>query len=141
MTAERLMLLGGLASFLLTLHWVRSRDLREKYAAAWIVVACLLLLCGLFPQVLMLWADSAHLSYPSAVLFVALAAGYPFAFSVSLSLTRQYRRCMRLMQEIAMLEHRVRALEQRLREADHGGALRAATDTVVAPGGSPTPEP
>ena len=30
MTAETLMLLGGVSAFVLTLYWVRSRGLREK---------------------------------------------------------------------------------------------------------------
>jgi uncharacterized membrane protein YfcA len=118
--AETLMLAGGVTSFLMTVHWVRKRDLREKYAVVWLAVATLLLLCGLFPQLIMTWAESAHLSYPSAVLFLALAFIYPFAFSVSLSLTRQYRRNVRLMQTLALLEQRVRVLEQagRGREAE-----------------------
>lgn len=114
MTAELLMLIGGVSSFLITVRWVRQRHLREKYAVGWLAVATLLLLCGLFPRIIMSWAESAHLSYPAAVLFVALTLIYPFSFFVSLSLTRQYRRNVRLMQELALLEQRVRMLEQRL---------------------------
>ncbi|HTU19589.1 MAG TPA: DUF2304 domain-containing protein [Gemmataceae bacterium] len=112
MTAETLMLAGGVSAFFMTVYWVRKRDLREKYAVAWLAVATLLLLCGLFPHIIMCWAEAAHLSYPSAVLFIALGIIYPFAFSVSLSLTRQYRQNVRLMQCLALLEHRVRMLEQ-----------------------------
>src|SRR5205085_164729 len=86
LTAERLMLIGGLSAFLLTIYWVRKRHLREKYAVVWVGVAALLLLCGIFPEVIMTFADTAHLAYPSAVLFVALAAIYTFSFSVSVSL-------------------------------------------------------
>ena len=118
MSAETLMLVGGILSFLLTLHWVRSRSLREKYAVIWLAVAFLLLLCGLFPRVLMAWAETYHLSYPAAVLFVALAVIYSFAFSVSVSLTRQYRRNTRLTQELAILEHRVRTLERLLQDQE-----------------------
>lgn len=114
MTAERLMLVGGVTAFLLTIYWVRNRDLREKYAVVWVLVAFLLLLCGLFPGVVKALADESHLSYPSAVLFVALAAIYCFAFSSSVSLTRQYRRNVRLIQELAMLEQRLRRLEEAL---------------------------
>jgi hypothetical protein len=113
-SAETLMLVGGILSFLLTLHWVRSRSLREKYAVIWLAVAFLLLLCGLFPRILMAWAETYHLSYPAAVLFVALAVIY----SVSVSLTRQYRRNTRLTQELAILEHRVRTLERLLQDQE-----------------------
>jgi flagellar biosynthesis/type III secretory pathway chaperone len=36
-----------------------------------------------------------------------------FSFSVSVSLTRQYRRNIRLMQELAIMEARLRELERR----------------------------
>jgi hypothetical protein len=118
MNAERLMLIGGVVSFLLTVWWVRKRHLREKYAVVWVAVAFLLLLCGLFPSAIMTFADSARLSYPAAVLFVALAAIYSFSFSVSVSLSRQYRRNMRLTQEVALLEQRLQSLERKLLEKE-----------------------
>jgi hypothetical membrane protein len=113
LNAERLMFLGGLAAFLLTVYQVRNRDLREKYAVAWLLVGLFLFLCGLFPQGIMLLADRVRLSYPAAVLFIALAAIYLFSFSVSMSLTRQYRRGIRIMQEQAILAHRLRMLERK----------------------------
>jgi hypothetical protein len=113
MNAEMLMLIGGLTAFVLTVQGVRHRDLREKYAVIWIFVAFILLICGLFPRLIMSWADSSHLSYPAAVLFIALGAIYLFAFSVSVSLSRQFRRNARLAQELAFLEYRLQMLERR----------------------------
>lgn len=123
MNAELLMLIGGCGAFGLTVHWVRSRDLREKYAVVWLGVASLLLLCGLFPGLLMGLAAVCRLSYPAAVLFIALTAIYLFAFTVSVSLTRQYRRNLRLTQELAMLRCRLDGFERRL--AGEAGAGRA----------------
>ncbi len=114
MNAETLMLIGGVAAFFLTLYWVRSRALREKYAVLWICVAFVPLLCGVFPDLIKTIARSSGLAYPSAVLFISLAAIYVFSFSVSVSLTRQYRSNIRLTQELALMEQRVRALEQAL---------------------------
>ena len=37
--AEFLMLLGGVGAFVMTLYWVRVRELRERYAIAWLAVA------------------------------------------------------------------------------------------------------
>jgi hypothetical protein len=113
-TAEVLTFCGGLVAFLLTISWVRTRELREKYALAWVAVATLLLAIGLFPDLLKTVAAMAHLSYPATVLFVALALIYPFAFFVTVSLSRQYRRSARLVQEVALLEARLRELEKRL---------------------------
>jgi hypothetical protein len=76
-----------------------------------IIVATLLLLCGLFPNFIMKFADASRLSYPSAVLFIALAAVYAYCFSVSVALTQKHRSILRLTQEVALLECRLRQLE------------------------------
>lgn len=114
MDASLLMLLGGCGAFALTVYWVRSRDLRERYAVGWLLLATALLICGLFPELLMGLARAVQLSYPAAVLFIALAAIYCFSFFVSVSLTHQYRRNVRLVQEMALLERRLRTAEERL---------------------------
>lgn len=119
-TAELLMLLGGAAAFLLTLYWVRSRDLREKYAVVWMLMATVLLLAGIFPDAIKALAQLARLSYPAAILFLALTVIYLFSFSVSISLTRQYRRALRLTQTVGLLEQRVRELEERARRETVG---------------------
>ena len=59
--AENLMTLSGCGAFLMTLYWVRVRELRERYAVGWLAVAVLLLLAGLFPKAIMKVADEAHL--------------------------------------------------------------------------------
>src|SRR5579885_2053173 len=129
LSAELLMLVGGVFAFALTVYWVRSRELREKYAVGWLAVATLLLLIGLFPGVLMHLAELAHLSYAAAVLFVALAAIYVFSFMVSVALSRAYRREVRLTQEIALLEERIRRLETGSAAVRAGAG--APTDPVV----------
>lgn len=114
-TAELLMLVGGVATFVLTLYWVRSRQLLEKYAVMWVFVALVVLLCGIFPDAIKYFAEHARLGYATAVLFVSLGAIYFFSFTVSVSLSRQYRRNIRLTQEIAILEQRLRVLEDAAR--------------------------
>lgn len=111
MNAETLMTIGGVLAFGITLHWVRRRELREKYAVGWVALASLLLVVGVFPDLLMVFAERTHLSYPAAVLFIALTVIYLFAFAVSVSLTTQYRRNVRLTQELALMEERLRRLE------------------------------
>jgi endonuclease/exonuclease/phosphatase (EEP) superfamily protein YafD len=114
--AENLMLVGGAGAFLMTLYWVRVRELRERSAIAWLLVATLLLLVGLFPEVIERAAERARLSYPAAVLFVALTIIYLNSFFVSVSLTKQYRWNVRLTQQLALLEERVRRLEEGMRD-------------------------
>jgi hypothetical protein len=115
MSAELLMFLGGVTAFVFTVHRVRRRKLREKYGVIWLGVATLLLLVGLFPRLIMGFAEVAHLSYSSAVLFVALTLIYLFSFTVSASLTQQYRKNVRLIQEVAILEERLRRVEAQQR--------------------------
>ncbi len=115
MNAELLMMLGGAVAFSLTTYWVRRRELREKYAVGWMVMASLLLAIGFFPDVLTSAAQFAHLSYPAAVLFVALTVMYIFSFAVSVTLTHHYRRAVRLTQELALMEERLRRMERLLR--------------------------
>jgi hypothetical protein len=110
--AEFLMLLGGCGAFVMTLYWVRVRELRERYAIGWLVVATLLLLTGLFPDVLKGIAEWAHLSYPALVLFAALGLIYLNSFFVSVALTKHYRWNVRLTQQMALLEERLRRLEE-----------------------------
>jgi hypothetical protein len=110
------MLIGGILVFFLTIYWVRSRDLSEKHAILWTFLAFILLICGLFPSLIMSFASRSHLSYPAAVLFVALGAIYVHFFAVSVSLTQHQRRNTRLTQELAILENRVEKLEQSLNE-------------------------
>jgi len=109
--AERLMMLGGIAAFVLTLAWVRRRDLREKYSLLWIAFAACLLVCGLFPELLMAAAHCCRLSYPATVLFVAVTMAYFFAFGMTVALTRYHRRHTRLLQTVALLEHRLARVE------------------------------
>jgi len=113
-TAELLMMIGGVGAFVLTVFWVRTRDLREKYGLLWLGVATILLAIGLLPEQFKALALVLHLSYPAFMLLVALALIYPFAFFVTVALSRQYRRSARLVQEVALLEARVRDLERRL---------------------------
>ena len=124
--AEFLMLLGGCGAFVMTLYWVRVRELRERYAIAWLAVATLLLLTGLFPDVLKNVADRAHLSYPALVLFAALGLIYLNSFFVSVQLTKSYRWNVRLTQQMALLEERLRRLEE------EKGVKPAETEATVA---------
>jgi hypothetical protein len=64
----------------------------------------------------MRWAEEAHLSYSAAVLFIALVGMYFFSFSISVSLSHAYRRNVRLMQEVGLLEERLRVVEGQLKD-------------------------
>lgn len=114
MTAETLMLAGGVGAFAVTFYWVRSRQLREKYAVMWMTVASALLLMGVFPQVVMRLAEATRMAYSSMVLFLSLGVIYVFSMSVSLSLTRSRRSSVKLMQDLALTRYELDSLRERL---------------------------
>ena len=115
LSAEFLMLAGGVAAFIWTVAVVRIRRMREKYALTWIGIATLLLLNGMFPEVLLGIAEASNLSYPAAMLGVALVVFYVFAFSATLTLSRLHRSARRMNQEIALMEERLRHLENNVK--------------------------
>jgi hypothetical protein len=110
--AEHFVMAGGIAAFLFTLYWVRRRELRVKYALSWLGIGSLLLVMGLFPNVIMSTANRLHFSYAALVTFFTAGMLFLFAFSVSVSLSRQYRRNIRLTQEVALLQQRIECLER-----------------------------
>ena len=110
MNAERLMMAAGVIAFLLTLYWVRSRELKERYALGWLALATALLFFGFFPDLIKQFAKTWHLSYSSAVLFFSLAVIYVYSFFVSVSLSRQHRKTTRLIQEVGILKEQVQNL-------------------------------
>lgn len=126
MTAESLMLVGGAAAFLLTVLCVRRRSLSEKYAVIWLAVATLLLVAGVFPVIIMTFAETFHLAYPSAVLFISLATIYLFSMSVSISLTRQKRSTVRLMQDVALLRYELEQAQHALTTLQRNSATQDA---------------
>jgi hypothetical protein len=111
MTARILILGVGLVASLTTVYWVRKRDLREKYAIGWLGVAGIMLVLGVFPELLTTLAYYARVAVPTLLLAMCLALLVPFTFSVSISLSRAHRRNMRLTQQLAILDQRVRQLE------------------------------
>jgi hypothetical protein len=113
MTAERLLLMAGIAGFITIVHWVRKRELREKYAIGWLLIAGLALAICLYPKAVVQFAQWAKLSNATAVLFGTIVVLLLFCFSVSVSLSRSYKNNKMLFQELALLEKRVRELEQK----------------------------
>lgn len=90
---------------------VRRRALTEEYSLIWIVCGCALLGLSLWRNVLEIAAAALDVHYPPAVLllvltlFVVIVSLY---FSVVVS--RQRQQIERLVEELALLDERVRRL-------------------------------
>ncbi len=116
MTGYAFALLLCLALLLLLLHLLRTRRIREKYAALWIVLAVAVCVLGAFPDLVFWLADVAGGATPVNQLF-ALAAvvllGVCLQQSGELSTLEEETRT--LAEEVAMLGLQVRELEARTR--------------------------
>ena len=81
-----------------------------------------------FPVIIMTFADTFHLAYPSAVLFISLAAIYLFSMSVSISLTRQKRSTVRLMQDVALLRYELEQSQRALKALQGSGGADGSVE-------------
>ena len=99
----------------LVLELIRRHMLREKYSLVWFIIALSALSVPLLYNV---YADLAHLLgiVEVASFFFYSAIIFLFLMSLQLSLTTSsaYTRSKALIQEMALLENRVRELEDRL---------------------------
>jgi hypothetical protein len=110
MNSESLMLIGGGVVLTLAVVGGRQRCLREKYVLAWIGVGLVQMACGLLASC----PSVCGLSGPSAAVLVGLGTLYMFSYTISVSLTHQYRLNVQLNQEVALLERRLYHVETTL---------------------------
>ena len=92
---------------------LRTRRLREKYATAWIAVAIVVVVVGVFPGLLFWLADLVGVATPVNLLFalggvVLLVVCIQFSVEIT-SLEAETRT---LAEEVALLRHDVLRLEQ-----------------------------
>ena len=111
LNAELILLIGGIFVFSITLYMVTRREMREKYALGWMCIATTILLIGIFPNIIFDLSNWARLDQKSLILGFFISLVYFFSFTVTISLSRQYRRSVQLAQEVAILEERLRKLE------------------------------
>jgi len=111
----------GFAILMFVLHMVRKKHLREEYSLLWLLSALVVVLCALFTR----WVDKlSHvigIYYPPAFLFlvaIVMMLVLQFHFSTVISSLRGQNK--NLVQDLAILAHRVRELE-----AERGRAPRA----------------
>jgi hypothetical protein len=101
----------GLSAVVIEL--VRRGFLKERYALLWLFVSVAGLAIGIFPQSLVWLSDAVGFQYLTTlfVIFFFFLMGLVLAFSVLLSHLSERHRT--LAQELALLEERLRRLEQK----------------------------
>lgn len=121
--AVRVLLLLGTACYLaMILFLLKKRRLTVKYAIIWLFSAVVLVIFALFPYVVLVLTDLLGMAVPSNTVFI-LAAVFMLLLLLSLSsaVSQFAQKITRLAQKNALLEERVRRLEEQLAERARTG--------------------
>ena len=111
---------------------VRSRRLREKYVALWMLVGLIIIVLTLFPDLLGWLARMVGVAVPSNLLFffaILLLLGVCLQLSLEISLAEEKSRT--LAENVAILNLQVRELAGRVPNV--GPAQIAAPEVVAEP--------
>ncbi len=96
---------------------VRTRVIELKYALVWFLLAIVLLIMDLAPN---LMEQAAHMMGVTLPINMLTLLGFGFVliilYSFTIVLTNENRRTKRLTQEVALLNRRVEILEKKLAE-------------------------
>ena len=114
-TIRVLLLLGTICYLAMILFLLKKRRLTVKYAIIWLLSAVVLVIFALFPYVVLVLTDLLGMAVPSNTVFI-LAAAFMLLLLLGLSsaVSQFAQKITRLAQKNALLEERVRRLEQRL---------------------------
>jgi hypothetical protein len=114
----RVRIIAGAVSIvvlLITIETVRKVHLREQYALLWVSTSLVILTSALFPKAITLLRAAAGMSYPSAIVAVTFTFLLLVCFHFSISLSTFSAIQTRMAQRIALLESRLRKLEDNAR--------------------------
>jgi hypothetical protein len=127
-------LVGSCVTLGLLFEMLRRRQLREKYAVFWAVVALVTVLIALFPALLARVSSLVGVAVPSNLLFFG-ASMVLFVVSVqhSSELGKLEERNRTLAEEIAMVKLRLRALENVGQDAADSGDGSSASEEPAKP--------
>ena len=106
----------GLAviALILVINLVRTRKMKEEFAILWLFTGVSLVLIPLFVDIVDAIAYALGIEYPPALIFLVALLGMTFILlQFSVSISRYGEQIKVLTQEIALLRHRIRELEQK----------------------------
>ena len=105
--------IGMLFYFFVLIYFLKKKQLTTKYALLWIFAGVVMFVMVLFPQILTFFAGIFGFDVPAnmlfAVIFFCIIVLLIFLTSVA---TKLNDRVTKLTQSVALLEKRVRELEQ-----------------------------
>lgn len=113
MTPNILAAVTALVTFLIILDLLRRGVLKEKYAVLWLFFAGTALFFALFPKVLNWLSFRLGVAQPVNLLFfVTIVLLVLVSVQLSYELSRHEARIRRLAEEVALLDERLRSLEE-----------------------------
>ena len=112
-------ILIGLCMLLCVLVLLKKDVLSVKYSLVWLLCSCGLLLIAIFPYIIYVIRDIFDMVMPSNVVFMIMF-GFVLLLllSHSVAVTELSHKSKRQTQSIALLEKRVRELEEQLNQKD-----------------------
>lgn len=95
----------------ITFDRIRHTSLKERYALLWIGTSLAFFLLALFPDVIIAYIQVSGMHYMSAIMMLIFVFLLMITFHFSLALSRAEEDRRRLAQETALLEERLRRIE------------------------------
>ncbi|GAA2180197.1 hypothetical protein GCM10009785_10050 [Brooklawnia cerclae] len=111
MRATIFFLVVAVVTLVFLFNLVRSRRLREKYVALWMVTAVVIIVLALFPDLLGWLASLAGIAVPSNLLFaLAILLLFGVSLQLSLEISRAEDKTRVLAENVAILNLQLREL-------------------------------
>lgn len=112
-TLRMAMLLAVALYFVLVLYLLKKRSLNLKYTLLWILSGLMMLVLAIFPQILNLFANLVGVYEPTNALFSIICfCIIIILMSLTAIVSKLNEKSKRLIQKMALLEKRVRELEE-----------------------------
>ncbi len=130
-TSQQYFLLGAICLLLLIIWFLKRGVLCVKYSLLWLGCGCALLLFAAVPYLVYVIRDILDMVMPSNVVFLLLFAFVLLVMlSLSVGISELAENSNRQTQSIALLELRIRALEQKLQAQEAPKEMDESTDTT-----------
>lgn len=112
-TLQGFMLVAVVLYFVLLFQLLKKKRLYLKYALLWILSGCIMLGLALFPEMLSFFAHIVGIYDPTNALFaIAFFCIILILMSLTAIVSKLNERVKRLAQSIALLEERLREIEE-----------------------------
>ena len=112
-TLQIAMLIAVAGYFALVFHLLKKKALNLKYTLLWLLSGIIMLVLAIFPQILDFFANLVGIYEPTNALFaVVFFCVIIILMSLTAIVSKLNEKSKRLIQSIALLEKRVRGLEE-----------------------------